>query len=88
MGVISDLETVGINVPIVEKKFKEGTDDEFSSYIITVEGKDYRVPGSVLLSLQTLLENVPGMKYFKVIKKGTTRETTKYTVVPLGGRDE
>ncbi|MEK6879699.1 MAG: hypothetical protein AABY22_08840 [Nanoarchaeota archaeon] len=79
---IADLEKVSVDVGIVEKKYKEGTEDEFSVNVIVVNDEDYRVPDSVLKNLKVILESKPSLKYFKVVRTGEGMKTT-YTIVPL-----
>ena len=81
---IADLETVSINTPIVNKIYKEGTDDEYDCDIIEVDGQDYRVPFTVTLSLKELLKKFPNLQKFSVMRTGTGITDTKYQVIPLG----
>jgi len=51
--------------------------------IIIVDGESYRVPVSVIQQLKILLEDNPLIKKFKVKKSGTTKDDTRYQVIPL-----
>ena len=79
---ISELEVVRTDTEMEVVKFKEGTSDEFSSNITTIEGEDYRVPDSVLKDLKAILEVKPELKTFMVKKMGEGMKT-QYTVIPL-----
>lgn len=83
MKNISDLKSVDIdNAVISETK----TRDDGTSYdvkYIVVDGEEYRVPVTVLSALKEILEEKPKLKAFKVKRTGTTKEDTRYTVVPL-----
>ena len=79
---IADLEKVSTAAEIVEKTYKEGTDDEFSINVITLDGVDYRVPNTVLANLKSILEEKADLQSFKVKKNGEGLKTT-YTVIPL-----
>ncbi len=79
---VADLERVSTKAPIETKVFKEGTEEEFKIKVITVEGKDYRVPFVVLSNLKAILEEKSDLQFFKVKKDGTGMNT-RYTVIPL-----
>ena len=51
--------------------------------VITLNGTNYRVPVSVIHQLKILLEDNPNLKRFKVKRYGTTKEDTKYQVIPI-----
>jgi len=79
---IADLEAVSVDMSIYAKTFKEGTDDEFTINVLTVNGEDYRVPDTVLKQLKANLKAKPKLKTFKVDKEGTGLKTS-YTIVQL-----
>ena len=79
---IADLQEVDISIQIQDR---EGIDNEgkpFQYKVINLNGIDYRVPGSVLADLKTLLEEKPTLSKFKVVKKGMGMNT-RYNVIPL-----
>jgi hypothetical protein len=80
---IAELEVVSTAIPITEKVFKEGTDEEFRFNVISINNEEYRVPNSVLNSLKMILDENSKLEHFKVKKEGTGLQT-KYTVIPLG----
>ncbi len=79
---IVELDKIDVNVPVIEKTYKEGSDDEFTLNVLEESDGDYRVPDSVLKDLKVILEDNPSLKYFKVRKSGEGMKT-KYTVIPL-----
>lgn len=79
---IADLESVSTDVDIRRETFKAGTPEEYTINIASIEGIDYRVPDSVLKSLQAILKAKPNLKTIKVIKTGSGMNT-EYTIVPL-----
>lgn len=79
---IADLKVVPIDVPMTERTFKQGTPDEFTAKIITIDGEDYRVPGSVLYDIKAIIEEDPKVEFVKVKKSGLGQQT-RYTVIPL-----
>ena len=77
---IADLDRVPIDD--VEVKDAEGTDAEgktFKYKFFTYEGKDYRVPNSVIEEIQTILKLRPEVKHIKVNKSGSGL-ATRYKV--------
>lgn len=83
MKNISDLKEVDVeNVVITETKIR----DDGTSYVvkyIVVNGEEFRVPNSVISALKEMLEEKPKMKTFRVKRTGTTKEDTRYTLIPL-----
>lgn len=80
---ISELKSIDIDVAILEETKEDANGKEYTvKYIEINEGK-YRVPVSVLAQLKDILEEKPDLKSFKVKRKGTTKEDTKYTVITL-----
>jgi hypothetical protein len=51
--------------------------------VVVIEDIKYRVPVSVKQQLKVLLEDNPGLEFFKVKKTGTTKDDTRYQVIPL-----
>jgi hypothetical protein len=82
MANITELQRISTSVQVGEKTFKEGTAEEFRVLTVTVDGKLYRLPSSVLANLKVLLEERPTLKTFKVRADGSGMNT-RYTVIPL-----
>jgi len=83
MRNVSELENVEVdNAVMVEEKTRSDGTTYIAQYIV-VDGEQYRVPDSVLAQLKEILEEKPKLKSFKVKRKGTTKEDTKYTIVTL-----
>lgn len=76
---ISDAGELSIDMDIKDMTFAEGTDKEFSAYVVEKEGKYYRVPKSVLYQVKALMHDDKKFKSFKVIKTGSGMKT-QYTV--------
>ena len=79
---IADLDKVSVEAIIEDEIVKEGTPEEFTHQVAIIKGKKYHTPGIVLSAVKLFLQNIPDMKYFKVIKEGEGVKT-KYTVIPL-----
>ncbi len=80
-GNIADLERVSVSLELKEKT-GEYEGKEFTYSYVEVEGKDYRVPKTVLEDLKKFLSVKPDLKEFKVLKKGSGLNT-EYEVIPL-----
>ena len=80
---IADLQVVPTDIEIFERRYKEGTLQEFRIKVVRVNGEDYRVPVSVFSSLKTILEERPDLQTFKVKKSGAGKHGTVYTLIPL-----
>lgn len=79
---ISDLEAISVEVDIKSKTETRGDGTTYDYKYVEHNGEEYRVPESVLFSLQEMLKKKPNMKTFYVSKSGSGMNT-KYTVVPL-----
>ena len=79
---IDELGNIGIELDL---DVGSGVDKEGKAFdydFTLVDGVEYRVPGSVLMQLKTILEKKPDMKEFSVSKTGEGL-STRYTVIPL-----
>jgi len=81
-GNVADLATVSVNLDLQEqtKQNKDGKD--FTYKYILVEGKEYRVPGSVIGQIKELLKKFPNIENVTVMKQGEGKNDTRYTVIP------
>lgn len=85
---IADLPEVSTDIKLVDDEFeftdkKTGEVKKVTQKIIVVDGEKYRVPVSVIQQLKVFLEDSPNLKKFKVKKSGTTKDDTRYTVIPI-----
>lgn len=79
---ITELPQVSTDLLLGEESFKNKEGEEVTIRIIELNGEKYRVPQSVLNSLNVILEDNPDLKTFKVKKTGEGMDT-RYTVIPL-----
>jgi len=83
---IAELDKVSTDLELVHDSFefeKNGETKTVQQQIIEVENEKYRVPVTVIQQLKVILEDNPELKYFKVKKSGTTKDDTRYQVIPL-----
>ena len=85
---IADLQEVSTDLEIEDDEFE--FEDKVSKQIksvkqkvVVVKGEAYRVPVSVIQQLKVILEDNPALKRFKVKRSGSTKDDTRYTVIPL-----
>lgn len=79
---IADLEMVPGELDIKNGSGVNSDGKEFTYDYIEQDGKEYRVPSTVLAQLQVQLKENPKITKFKVNKEGSGLNT-KYTVVPI-----
>lgn len=86
---IADLKEVSTDLELEDDTF-EFTDKvsketkTVKQKIIVVNGESYRVPVSVIQQLKVIMEDNPTLKKFKVKRSGSTKDDTRYQVIPLG----
>lgn len=85
---IAELLSVSTDLELVDDEFeftKNGETKIVKQKVVVVDSEKYRVPVSVIQQLKVILEDNPELKKFKVKKTGTTKDDTRYTVIPLMG---
>lgn len=80
---IADLEEVSVDIEVEQRTFKEGQPDEFTKNVALINGEEYYTPNMVLGLLKEFMKEIPGLKTFKVLKKGEGMQNTRYTLIPL-----
>ncbi len=79
--VLTDLEVEDDTFEFTDKK--TGQSKTVNQKVINLNGEKYRVPVSVLQQLKVILEDNPTLKKFKVKRSGSTKDDTRYQVIPL-----
>ena len=86
---IADLKEVSVDLELEDDEFefkdKNNQVKNVKQKVVIVEGESYRVPVSVIQQLKVILEDNPNMKKFKVKRSGTTKDDTRYQVIPIFG---
>jgi len=85
---IADLKEVSTDLELEDDDFEftdktTGQPKVVKQKVINVEGESYRVPVSVIQQLKVILEDNPNLKKFKVKRSGSTKDDTRYQVIPL-----
>jgi len=87
---IEDFERIHVNNEISERTCKTTDGKEFVIKEISLYNEEtdeidrVRIPNSVIGGLKVLLQNIPDLEYFRVIKTGEGMNT-RYTVLPVNG---
>jgi hypothetical protein len=68
---IADLPKVPIEVTLYEKESKNAEGETFKYKYATINGKDYRVPNTVLEEIKKMLKLKPTIQFVHVKKSGS-----------------
>ena len=79
---IADLEKIPVSLELKTAQGKTREGKEFKYKYAEIEGKQYRVVGSILGGIKAILKKLPNVEYVAVIKSGQG-QTTQYQVIPL-----
>jgi len=85
---IADLKEVSTDIELLDDEFEftdkaTGKPKKVMQKVIVVDDEKYRVPITVIQQLKIILEDSPALKKFKVKRSGTTKDDTRYQVIPL-----
>lgn len=78
---IADLEKIPIDLELKDGAGKDKDGVEFKYKYAVIDGKDYRVAGSILGGIKAILQKIPDLKFVSVIKQGQGMNT-RYQVIP------
>ena len=84
---IADLDKIPIDLALKDGEGKDKDGEVFKYKYAELEGKQYRIAGSVLGGIKAILGKMPNLKYVSVIKQGQGMNT-KYTVMPYIEQEE
>jgi hypothetical protein len=78
---IADLDKIPVNIEVKENIGKDKEGKEFTYKYATINGKDYRIAGSIIGGIKALLGKMPHLTQVSVIKQGQGMNT-RYQVIP------
>ena len=84
---IADLDKIPIDLELFDGEGKDKEGEVFTYKYAKINGKEYRVAGSILGGIKAILEKIPDLKFVSVIKQGSGMNT-RYTVIPYTGQPE
>jgi len=79
---IADLEKFPIDIELKDGSGKNSEGEEFKYKYAEIDGKEYRVAGSIIGGIKALLEKLPDLKEVAVTKTGQHLKT-RYQVIPM-----
>ena len=79
---IAELEKIPIDIELKDGSGKNREGEEFTYKYAVIEGKEYRVAGSIIGGIKALLEKLPELEFVSVIKQGQGMNT-RYQVIPI-----
>lgn len=79
---IADLDKIPVGIEVEKKTGKNKDGDEFEYLAAKIDGKEYRIAGSILGGIKALLKKMPDIKFVSVIKDGQGMNT-RYQVIPV-----
>jgi len=78
---ISELDKVPVDAELHDGERTDKDNQRFVYKYIVVDDHEYRVPGSVIGGIKTLLNKFPELKYVTVLREGE-KLNTRYQVIP------
>jgi len=84
---IADLEKVPVNLELKDGEGKDGEGAVFKYKYAEIEGKKYRIAGSVLGGIKAILEKMPNLQFVSVLRSGQGMNT-RYQVIPFTEQPE
>ena len=79
---IAELDRFPIDVEVLDGEGKDKEGEVFKYKYAKIDGKDYRIAGSILGGIKAILEKMPDLKEVSVIKQGEGM-STRYQVIPI-----
>lgn len=84
---IADLEKIPIGLELKDGVGKDKDGVDFKYKYTVIEGKQYRIAGSILGGIKAILQKMPDLKFVTVIKQGSGMNT-RYQVIPYTQQTE
>lgn len=78
---IADLDKVPISLELKDGSGQNREGEEFKYKYVEIDGKEYRVAGSILGGIKALLKKIPQLQFVSVIKQGSGMNT-RYQAIP------
>jgi hypothetical protein len=78
---IADLDKFSVDLELKDGKGTGKDGEEFTYKYATIDGKDYRVAGSIIGGIKAILDKLPSTTHVSVIKQGQGMNT-RYQVMP------
>ena len=79
---IADLEKIPVDIELKDGSGKSSDGEEFKYKYAVIDGRQYRVAGSIIGGIKALLQKLPDLKHVAVVKQGSGMNT-RYQVIPI-----
>ena len=79
---IADLEKIPVDIELKDGSGKTSDGEEFKYKYVVIDGRQYRVAGSIIGGIKALPQKLPDLKYVAVVKQGSGMNT-RYQVIPI-----
>lgn len=78
---IADLDKIPLSLELKDGEGETKEGKEFTYKYAEIEGKEYRVAGTIIGGIKAILQKLPNLQFVTVLKSGAGRDT-KYQVIP------
>jgi len=78
---IADLDKIPLSLELKDGSGETKEGKEFTYKYAVIDGKEYRVAGTIIGGIQAILGKMPNLEFVSVLRTGTGRDT-KYQVIP------
>ncbi len=78
---IADLNKIPLSLELKDGQGKTKDGEEFTYKYAVIDGKEYRVAGTIIGGIKAILEKMPNLEFVAVLKSGQGRDT-RYQVIP------
>ena len=78
---IAELDKIPIDIEVFDGSGKDNEGKEFKYKFAKIDGKEYRIAGTILGGIKALLEKMPNIKNVTVLRQGMGM-ATRYQVIP------
>lgn len=79
---IADVDRIPLTLDVLDGIGKDKEDKVFKYKYTIIDGKEYRIAGTILGGIKALLKKMPDLKYVSVVRDGEGRNT-RYQVIPV-----
>lgn len=79
---IAELDKIPVGIEVFDGEGKDKDGEVFRYKYAKIDGKDYRIAGSIIGGIKALLEKRPQTTHVQVLKSGSGMNT-RYQVIPF-----
>ena len=79
---IAELDKFSVNIELHDGEGTSKEGEKFEYKYAIIDGKEYRVAGSIIGGVKALMEKMPNLEFVSVMKQGSGMNT-RYQVIPF-----